>query len=276
MNDKMYENPIVQGNINRLASLGYLFMEPDTGLMACGTNGKGRFPSPEAIVDYVKGILSKKSDYEGLRILVTAGPTREPIDPVRYISNHSSGKMGYAVAKAALERGAFVKLVTGPVNITPPSGAEVVCVTSAIDMYNEVMKSYESFDVLVMVAAVADYRCASVSESKIKKSGDRFTVELVKNPDIAAELGKVKGDRVLVGFSAETDNLLENAALKLASKNMDMIVANDVTVEGAGFGVDTNIVKFIKRDGSSIDLPIMSKEDVAHRILDEVLSIGKG
>ncbi|GAE88756.1 phosphopantothenoylcysteine decarboxylase [Acetivibrio straminisolvens JCM 21531] len=272
----MYENPIVQGNINRLASLGYLFMEPDTGLMACGTNGKGRFPSPEAIVDYVKGILSKKSDYEGLRILVTAGPTREPIDPVRYISNHSSGKMGYAVAKAALERGAFVKLVTGPVNITPPSGAEVVCVTSAIDMYNEVMKSYESFDVLVMVAAVADYRCASVSESKIKKSGDRFTVELVKNPDIAAELGKVKGDRVLVGFSAETDNLLENAALKLASKNMDMIVANDVTVEGAGFGVDTNIVKFIKRDGSSIDLPIMSKEDVAHRILDEVLSIGKG
>jgi len=276
MNNKMYENPIVQGNINKLASLGYLFMEPETGLMACGTSGKGRFPSPETIVDYVKGILKRSSDYEGLKILVTAGPTREPIDPVRYISNHSSGKMGYAVAKAALDRGAAVKLVTGPVNITPPTGAETICVTSAVDMYNEVMKSYESFDILVMVAAVADYRCVTVSEKKIKKSGENLTLELVKNPDIAAELGKVKGHRIMIGFSAETDNLLENAASKLASKNMDMVVANDVTLEGAGFGVDTNIVKLIKRDGSRIDLPVMSKEDVAHRILDEVLSIRNG
>lgn len=276
MNDKMYENPIVQENIKKLASLGYLFMEPDTGHMACGTSGKGRFPSPERIVDFVKGILNKSNDYEGLKVLVTAGPTREPIDPVRYISNHSSGKMGYAVAKAALERGACVKLVTGPVNIAPPPGAEVVCVTTAVEMHNEVMKSYGDFDIIVMVAAVADYRCASVAERKIKKSGEKLTLELVKNPDIAAELGKVKGSRILVGFSAETDNLLENAALKLASKNMDMIVANDVTMEGAGFGVDTNIVKLIKRDGSRIDLPVMSKEGVAHRILDEVLSIKNG
>ncbi len=275
MNDKMYENPIVQENIQKLALHGYLFMEPDTGLMACGTSGKGRFPSPERVVDYVKEILMRDADYEGLKILVTAGPTREPIDPVRYISNHSSGKMGYAVAKAALERGACVKLVTGPVNIAPPSGAEVVRVSSAVDMYNEVMKSYESFDVIVMVAAVADYRCASVSEKKIKKSGETLTIELVKNPDIAAELGKVKGDRILVGFSAETDNLLGNAVSKLALKNMDMIVANDVTMEGAGFGVDTNIVKLIKRGGSRIDLPVMSKENVAHKILDEVLSIRK-
>lgn len=323
MNYKMYENPIVKGNISRLTSLGYFFIEPESGLMACGTSGKGRFPSPDVIIDFIinsnhgDGPLDHDSnhgdafvdyeydkkgrphdedtrdesnhesnqedrprdrhdqgrDCEGLRVLVTAGPTREAIDPVRYVSNHSTGKMGYAVASAAFKRGAAVTLVTGPVNLIPPSGVEVVNVTSAIEMYNEVMKVYESYDVLIMVAAVADYRCVAVADKKIKKSGDTLVLELVKNPDIAAELGKVKGDRILVGFSAETNDLIKNASAKLDSKNMDMIVANDVTMEGAGFGTDTNIVKIVTRDGSVVDLPVMSKDKVAHRILDEVLVI---
>jgi len=276
MNFRMYENPIVQQNINKLAGLGYIFMEPESGLMACGTSGRGRLPSPETIVSFVKGILTKNRDYSDIRVLVTAGPTREAIDPVRFITNPSSGKMGYSIAAAACERGAQVRLISGPVNIVPPCGVETVYVTSAMDMYSEVMKAYESFDVLVMVAAVADYRCAQVAQKKIKKSDDNLTVELVRNPDIAAELGKVKGDKILVGFSAETDNLVKNASGKLASKNMDMIAANDVTVEGAGFGTDTNVVKLIKRDGSILDLPVMSKKDVAHRILDEILVVKNG
>jgi len=273
MNFRMYENPIVHQNIDRLTGLGYIFMEPESGLMACGTSGKGRLPSPEAIVDFVKGILTKNGDYSNIRVLVTAGPTREAIDPVRFLTNPSSGKMGYSIAAAASERGAAVRLISGPVNLTRPWGVETVFVTSAMDMYNEVMKAYESFDVLIMVAAVADYRCARVAQKKIKKSDDNLTIELVRNPDIAAELGKVKGGRILVGFSAETDNLIKNASGKLASKNMDMIVANDVTMEGAGFGTDTNVVKLIKKNGSILDLPVMSKKDVAHRILDEILTM---
>lgn len=274
MNFKMYENPIVQSNISKLMDLGYLFLEPEDGLMACGTAGKGRLPEPEAIEAHVMKLFGeKKKDFEGLKVLVTAGPTREAIDPVRYISNHSSGKMGYAVAAAAFERGAEVKLISGPVNLKPPYSMEVVSVTSAQEMFSQVMKNYEDYDIFIMVAAVADYRCASVSDKKIKKSEDRFIIEMVKNPDIAGELGRIKGDRILVGFGAETDDLLKNAAKKLSSKNMDMIVANDVTREGAGFGVDTNIVKLIKRNGSIVDLPIMNKSEVAHRILDEVLAI---
>lgn len=184
--------------------------------------------------------------------------------------------MGYAIAAQAQKRGATVKIVSGPVNISPPNGVEVVYVKTADEMYNEVMKNYADFDILIMVAAVADYKCAQIAEKKIKKKDDKLTIELVKNPDIAKELGKVKGNRVLVGFSAETDQLLNNAREKLASKNLDMIVANDVTQEGAGFGTDTNIIKIIKKDGEIVDFPLMSKLEAGDRILDEVIKlIGK-
>ncbi|NLD47908.1 MAG: bifunctional phosphopantothenoylcysteine decarboxylase/phosphopantothenate--cysteine ligase CoaBC, partial [Clostridiaceae bacterium] len=272
MNHNMYDNPVVQANLSKLTGLGYLLMEPDSGIMACGTSGKGRLPDPSHIVDLIRDTLNEKRDMEGLKVLVTAGPTREAIDPVRYISNHSSGKMGYAIADAALKRGAKVLVISGPVNIVPHKDCQVVNVTSANEMYDEVMKAYQDFDILVMVAAVADYRCESIAESKIKKSEEKHTISLVKNPDIAKELGKVKGDRILIGFSAETDNLLENAKSKLIKKNMDMIVANDVTLEGAGFGTDTNIVNILKKD-DMIQLPVMRKVEVAHRILDEALKL---
>lgn len=287
MNHNMYENPIVQSNIEKLKNLGYIFMEPDCGLMACGTTGKGRLPEPSRIVEFivnflksentdsqeVAGISGMKKDLKDLNILVTAGPTREAIDPVRYITNPSSGKMGYAIAGCALKRGAKVKLISGPVNIPVPFGAEVENVISAQQMYQKVMESYKEYDVLIMVAAVADYRCEQVSQKKIKKSQEEMTVKLVKNPDIAKELGKVKGNRILVGFSAETDDVEKNALEKLKSKNMDVIVANDVTQEGAGFSVDTNIVKIIWGKENIKSFPVMDKIKVADVILDEILLI---
>jgi phosphopantothenoylcysteine decarboxylase / phosphopantothenate---cysteine ligase len=209
----------------------------------------------------------------GKRVLITAGPTREAIDPVRYISNHSSGKMGYAIAQAAFQRGADITLVSGPVNLKKPDNIKVIDVLSADEMYGSVMQNYESNDVLIMVAAVADYRCAAIADKKIKKTGNEMTLELIKNPDIARELGKIKGNRILVGFSAETHELVTNAVSKLQAKNMDMIVANDVTAEGAGFGVDTNIVKIIRKDGEINELPLMSKLEVANQILDEIIKL---
>jgi len=286
MNHNMYENPIVQSNIEKLKNLGYVFMEPASGLMACGTKGKGRLPEPSDIVKFIVDFFesenaginelkntSVKKDLKDLSILVTAGPTREAIDPVRYITNRSSGKMGYAIAECALKRGAKVKIVSGPVNIPVPSGAEVENVISAREMYQKVMESYKDYDVLVMVAAVADYRCEEISQKKIKKSQEEMTIKLVKNPDIAKELGKVKDNRILVGFSAETDDVEKNALEKLQSKNMDMIVANDVTQEGAGFSTDTNIVKIIKGKEYIKSFPIMDKTKVADVILDEILLI---
>lgn len=286
MNHNMYENPIVQSNIEKLKNLGYVFMEPASGLMACGTKGKGRLPEPSDIVKFIVDFFESenaginelkntnvKKDLKDLSILVTAGPTREAIDPVRYITNRSSGKMGYAIAECALKRGAKVKIVSGPVNIPVPSGAEVENVISAREMYQKVMESYKDYDVLVMVAAVADYRCEEISQKKIKKSQEEMTIKLVKNPDIAKELGKVKDNRILVGFSAETDDVEKNALEKLQSKNMDMIVANDVTQEGAGFSTDTNIVKIIKGKEYIKSFPIMDKTKVADVILDEILLI---
>ncbi|PQQ68019.1 bifunctional phosphopantothenoylcysteine decarboxylase/phosphopantothenate--cysteine ligase CoaBC [Acetivibrio saccincola] len=286
MNHNMYENPIVQSNIEKLKNLGYVFMEPASGLMACGTKGKGRLPEPSDIVKFIVDFFESenaginelkntnvKKDLKDLSILVTAGPTREAIDPVRYITNRSSGKMGYAIAECALKRGAKVKIVSGPVNIPVPSGAEVENVISAREMYQKVMESYKDYDVLVMVAAVADYRCEEISQKKIKKSQEEMTIKLVKNPDIAKELGKVKDNRILVGFSAETENVEKNALEKLQSKNMDMIVANDVTQEGAGFSTDTNIVKIIKGKEYIKSFPIMDKTKVADVILDEILLI---
>lgn len=271
MNFNMYDNPVVQGNIEKLKKLGYRFMEPDIGPMAEeGLSGKGRLPEPAFIVEEAVSILKPDCDLEGVRILVTAGPTREAIDPVRYISNHSSGKMGYSIAKAAAERGADVVLVSGPVSIERPDGVEFVPVVSAADMERAVKERFEGCDVVVMAAAVADYRAAEVSGLKIKKNDDELALRLEKNTDILKELGKNKGNKILAGFCAETDHLLENAAKKLDAKNLDLIVANDVTMEGAGFGTDTNIIKILRRDGTVADLPLMSKLSAAHAILDEI------
>lgn len=273
MNTGMYENTIVQDNIEKLKSRGYEFLEPGYGKMACGTVGKGRLPEPVEIVEEAAKRLVRKKDMEGMKVLITAGPTREAIDPVRYITNHSSGKMGYAIAEEAGKRGAEVLLVSGPVNLKVPEGVHIVNITSADEMHSEVMKAYVGFEILIMVAAVADYKCENIADKKIKKTGYTLSLELVKNSDIARELGKVKGDRILVGFSAETNDLINNATSKLESKNLDLIVANDVTQEGAGFGTDTNIVKFIKRDGSIDELPIMKKSQVANALLDEIIRI---
>lgn len=270
MNYNMYANKAVQHNIETLKARGYMFMEPDTGMMAEGSSGKGRLPEPPVIADTVVDILKPKRDLEGLKVLVTAGPTREPVDPVRYISNRSSGKMGYAVAEAALDRGAEVLLISGPVSIGSPAGAEVISIMTAQEMYTAAMENYMNFDIIIMLAAVADYRPAEVSGIKIKKNDDELTLNLEKNTDIARELGKVKGVRLLAGSCAETNDLLENARKKIESKNLDLIIANDVTMEGAGFEVDTNIIKLVKRDGSITDLPLMSKKEAAHRIFDEI------
>ncbi len=275
MNSNMYENPIVQGNIRKLTSEGYKFMEPDTGMLAEGTSGKGRLPEPPDIAGEILRILTVKRDLEGLKVLVTAGPTREPIDPVRYISNRSSGKMGYAVAQAAADRGALVKLISGPVSINSPRNVDTVHVLTASEMREEVMKSYADFDIIIMVAAVADYKSAEVSDRKIKKKDDEMYLKLSKNTDILKELGQVKGKRLLIGTCAETNDLLENAKAKLQAKNLDMIVANDVTLEGAGFETETNIIKIIKGNGAVRELPIMSKLECAHEILNEIKTLGR-
>ncbi len=273
MNVNMYENVLVKDNIEKLKRLGYIFMEPATGMLACGVNAKGRMPEPEEIVKTAIGLMIKKNDMDNIKVLVTAGPTREAIDPVRYITNHSSGKMGYAIAKAAKNRGACVSLITGPVNIERPEHVNVFEVTTADDMLQKVNELYESADIIIMAAAVADYKCAVVSNLKIKKSSDELTLTLVKNPDIAYSIGNKKGDRVLVGFAAETNDIYDNAKSKLLKKNMDMIVANDVTMEGAGFNHDTNIVSIILNSCEITKLPIMAKEKVADEILNYAVKI---
>lgn len=275
MNYDMYANPIVQQNIKKLKDIGCFFMEPETGRMAEGSSGKGRLPEPPAIVETVTDMLMPVRDLEGMKILVTAGPTREAIDPVRYLSNHSSGKMGFAAAEAAIARGAQVVLVAGPVSIEKPLGVDYVPVISADEMYDAVMKHFDSCDAVVMAAAVADYRAETPVDRKIKKNDDEMTLRLAKNKDILKELGKIKGERILAGFCAETDHLLENAARKVREKNLDFIVANDVTMEGAGFGTDTNIIKILRANGSLEELPLMSKLSAAHRIMDEIVAAAK-
>jgi len=273
MNHNMYENNIVQGNISRLRESGYIFLEPETGMMACGTSGKGRLPDPEVIVERILVVLNSTKDLEGVNVLITAGPTREAIDPVRYISNHSSGKMGYAIANAACQRGAKVRLVSGPVYLKKPWGVEVTKVVTAQEMFSCVKEYYKDSDIVVFAAAVSDYRCSDVCKNKIKKKGEKFTVELVINPDIAKEMGKKKDNKIHIGFNAETEDLIKNAETKLREKNFDMIVSNDITMDGAGFGTDTNIVKIIGKDGTVADLPKMSKLEVSHRILDEAVKL---
>lgn len=273
MNVHMYENPVLQANIGKLKSLGYVFVEPETGWLACGYEGKGRLPDVDLIFDQINSLLMVNRDLAGRTFLITAGPTREYIDPVRFLTNGSTGKMGYAMAEAARDRGARVILISGPVSVPPPRGVTLIPVTTAADMFEAVVKHYAEAEVIIKTAAVADYRPKERLTAKLKKSRDELPLELVKNPDILSYLGENKGARILVGFAAETDNLVENAANKLKAKNLDLIVANDVTQPGAGFGTDTNIVKFLYRDGRVEELGKMGKKEVAYSILDRIVNL---
>jgi phosphopantothenoylcysteine decarboxylase/phosphopantothenate--cysteine ligase len=269
MNVNMYTNPIYRENEEKLRRLGYLFVPPEKGALACGWEGEGKLAAPESIFKAVLAAFRPK-DLTGQTIMVTAGPTREEIDPVRFISNHSSGKMGYALARAARQRGAQVILISGPTGLAAPDGVEMVCVQSALDMYKMVMERVGECTAVVKTAAVADYRPAERKDTKIKKQSTGMTLELVKNPDILAELGMLKKRPFLVGFAAETSHLEKFAAKKLQEKNLDMIVANDVSRTDAGFNVDTNCAMLIFRDGRVIDCPLMGKDELANVILDQI------
>jgi phosphopantothenoylcysteine decarboxylase / phosphopantothenate---cysteine ligase len=269
MNVNMYQNPIYQENEARLKGHGYLFVPPACGMLACGYEGEGKLPTPEVILEEALAALTPKR-LAGERILITAGPTQEEIDPVRYISNHSSGKMGYAIARQARLRGAQVTLVTGPSALAAPYGVSVVRVESARQMREAVLGRLEGSDIVIKAAAVADYRPRLRAEKKVKKSEAHLSIELEKNPDILSEIGSLKGERIVVGFAAETEELVANATGKLTRKNLDLIVANDVSQEGAGFNVDTNIAKLLFRDGRIEDVPLMGKEQLAGIILDRV------
>lgn len=275
MNTNMYENPIVQDNIRKLKSYGMEIIEPATGYLACGTTGSGKLPDEKILLEYILREVAYEKDLSGKTVLVTAGPTREAIDPVRFISNHSTGKMGYAIARSASLRGARVILVSGPVSIEPPLFAELVPVVSAEDMYNAVMKYKDEADIIVKSAAVADYTPVAASSEKIKKQSDDMRIELKRTKDILKELGQSRRENQFIcGFAMETENLIENAVRKLESKNVDMIVANSLKTEGAGFGTDTNVVTLIKKDGKT-ELPLMSKTDVAMKILDAANQVEK-
>ncbi|MED3624280.1 bifunctional phosphopantothenoylcysteine decarboxylase/phosphopantothenate--cysteine ligase CoaBC [Neobacillus thermocopriae] len=278
MNVHMYDHPAVKKNISILAEYGYQFIEPSEGYLACGYVGKGRLEEPEKIVELIQSFFAASSNKRlaGKTVLVTAGPTREKIDPVRFISNHSSGKMGYALAAEAKKQGANVILVSGPVGITPPVGVDLIKVESAEDMFNAVIENFESSDVIIKTAAVADYRPKYVYDQKVKKQDGDTMIELERTKDILFELGKRKKNQLLVGFAAETNNVVDYAKKKLIKKNADMIIANNVKVEGAGFGTDTNIVTIVKKDGSITELPLMSKSEVAEKIIEEVSLLLKG
>ncbi len=270
MNTAMFENEIVQENIKKLEKMGYEFVEPATKRLACGSIGKGALADLDIIEDAIcKAVFSKK-DLTGKKILVTAGPTREEIDPVRFITNHSSGKMGCNIAKFARYRGAEVTLIAGPMSTPLPFGVKLINVTSALDMYKAVTEEFEKADIIIKSAAVADFRPVNKSDNKIKKADGMPVIELCENPDILAEVGKIKGERKVIAFCMETQNLLENAKKKLEAKNADMIVANSLCDEGAGFGCDTNTVTFLYRDGKEEKLPNMPKEQVANEILDRI------
>lgn len=270
MNTNMYQNPIVQKNIFTLSGYGYHIMEPDCGMLACGIEGPGRLPAPAVIVDRIISLLTGTQDLKGKRVLVTAGGTREPIDPVRYIGNRSSGKMGYAIAAAAARRGAEVTLISGPSFLPEPKGTSVIRVETALEMRQAVLEAFENCDLVIKAAAVADYRPQHAAQHKIKKTEENLHLILEKNPDILKELGQLKTHQFLIGFAAETRDLIDNAKDKLARKNLDMIVANDVTASGAGFSADTNIVKLIYRDGHMEEIPKMSKDRLADIILDKI------
>ena len=275
MNTGMYQNPITQENIAKLEAHGVTVMPPAVGYLACGVSGPGRLPEPQQIVEFIDDFFAKKDgDMVGLKVLVTAAGTREPIDPVRFVGNRSSGKMGYAIAQAAAQRGAEVLLVTGPSALVIPANVKGVKVETTNEMLEAVMEAYDKMDVVIKAAAVADYRPRDVADQKIKKkTDDALTVVMDKNPDILKELGARKTHQVLVGFAAETQNLLDNAREKIVKKNLDMIVANDVTATGAGFNTDTNIVKFLYPSGEVRSLEQMAKTEVANLLLDAVMEL---
>lgn len=297
MNSNMYENPVTQQNITTLQQRGWQLIPPASGHLACGTSGIGRMPEPAELVEVLENYFIGEggsvesadgntmdntmgnimgSTMQGLKLLVTAAGTREPIDPVRYIGNRSSGKMGYAIAEAAARLGAEVTLISGPSALQPPAGVEFFGVESAREMRQLVQERFPACDIVIKAAAVADYRVKNVSDQKIKKNDAELTLVLEKNPDILKELGEMKQPhQTLVGFAAETQNLLQYAKGKLEKKNLDMIVANDVSKPQAGFNVDTNLIKLLKRDGSIEELPLMSKKELAYIILDRVMKLRK-
>lgn len=270
MNTQMYENPILQDNIKKCQSYGMEVITPDSGYLACGDIGAGKMPSETVLLQYILRECACEKDMVGKKVLVTAGPTMEKIDPVRFISNHSTGKMGYALAKHCMLRGAEVTLVTGKVAIEPPMFVKVVNITSAKEMYDAVLEHFPEQDIIIKAAAVADYRPANPADEKVKKKDGDLSIQLERTDDILKALGERKTKQFLCGFSMETENMLENSQAKLAKKNLDMIVANNLKVQGAGFGTDTNVVTIITRDEVK-ELEIMSKDDVAKHIVDEIL-----
>lgn len=273
MNTAMYENPAMQDNLRTLRTYGYEIIEPASGRLACGDTGAGKMPKPDELLSYLVKELAYEKDLSGRKVLVTAGPTQEAIDPVRVITNHSTGKMGYAIARAAMLRGAQVTLVSGPVNLTPPPFVKVVPVRSAEDMFQAVASVFREQDAVIKAAAVADYTPAAVSAEKVKKKDGDMSIPLKRTRDILKYLGEHRLDgQFLCGFSMETENMLRNSQEKLARKNVDMIVANNLKVAGAGFGTDTNVVTLITRDGVR-ELPMMSKDEVAHAVLDRIFAV---
>jgi phosphopantothenoylcysteine decarboxylase/phosphopantothenate--cysteine ligase len=272
MNIHMYENPILQENLRKLRRIGYHIMEPADGYLACGYEGKGRLPDPEKILEEIEGLLKKK-DLSGEKLLITAGPNREPLDPVRYISNRSSGKMGYALARAAVRRGAEVALVSGPTALEPPVGVRLIAVITAADMHEAILKEYGQCTAVIMAAAVSDYHAASVAEKKIKRGKGPIELRLEPNPDILKELGQNKHGKWLIGFAAETEDLTANAQTKMREKNLDIVIANNVAETGSGFDGDTNIATIVDRTGVTRALPMMSKDDLADRIYDHFLAL---
>ena len=273
MNTQMFENPIVQDNLKKLEHYGYEVIQPAVGLLACKDVGAGKMPEPETLLEYILREVAYEKDLKGKKILVTAGPTQEPIDPVRYLTNHSSGKMGYAIAKVCSMRGADVTLVSGKTAIKPPLFVDVVPVTTARDMYEAVTSRFDQQDIVIKAAAVADYRSKTISDQKVKKADGELSIEMERTDDILKYLGEHKReDQFLCGFSMETEHMLENSRKKLEKKNLDMIVANNVKVEGAGFAGDTNIVTLITKDDET-QLPLLSKEETAVEIMNKILEI---
>ena len=271
MNTRMFRNSIVQDNLKLLKCYGMEVVDPASGYLACGDTGEGKMPEPEVLLQYILKALVVKKDLEGVNVLVSAGPTREAIDPVRYITNHSTGKMGYAVARAAAMRGANVTLVSGPTQIDPPPFVEVIDVVSAEEMFKAITSRSSKQDIIIKTAAVADYRPAVVATEKVKKKDGDMSIHLERTKDILAYLGEHKKEgQFLCGFSMETENMLENSITKLVKKNLDMVIANNLKVEGAGFGTNTNVVTVITRKGGE-QLPMMSKDDVADKILDAII-----
>ena len=273
MNTAMYENPIVQDNIKKLLSYGYEVLTPASGYLACGDTGAGKMPEPETLLEYILKEVAFEKDLAGKKVLVTAGPTQEAIDPVRCLTNHSSGKMGYVIAKMAMLRGADVTLVSGRTALTPPPFVRVVPVVTARDMNEAVTSVSQEQDIIIKAAAVADYRPASVSDEKIKKKDDDMSIALERTDDILKYLGEHKPDgQFLCGFSMETENMIGNSRVKLTRKNLDMVAANNVKMAGAGFQGDTNVLTLITQD-EEVSLPLMSKEDAALKILDKILAL---